>query len=183
MTLLQEINRKIKSLARAEKVTKARLGELSTELLIYVLGDDLTGLEASHDIDAVNRTLAVLTPMNKRTAVLYFTHFLPFSFDEETCKFGGMNKKAYKKVNAMTQEFLGTDGNIWTWAAENIKVEKKEIDYAKKISDDIRKALDEDKGGLSAKDVFNAVLEGGLTAADLVACIEMMAEQQLKEVA
>ena len=62
MANLATINTKIEALAQAEKVTKAVLSELSRELLDYVLVD------GTHDIAAVNRTLAVLTPMNKQTA-------------------------------------------------------------------------------------------------------------------
>ena len=193
---LKSINTKIKSLGDAEKITKALLGELSRELIFYVLdvttgevdGEEVSviGENATFDIDTINRCIQVLTPMNKKTACLYFSNFMPFSFDEEASRFGGMdkNKKRLAKKVGMLGEFLADeDKNIWTWAQENIKVKQKPVDYTKKISSDIKNALDEDKGNLSAEEVLNAIMEGGLTGADIVACLGLIAEQADEQVA
>ena len=169
MANLNTINARIETLKNAERVTKAELGSLSRELLEYVM------LDKSYDIDAVNRTIAVLTPMNKKTAVLFFNAFLPFQFDEETNTFGKMQKKhVAKKVEAITT-WLEDEGNsIWTWAADNVKVEAKEVDWAKKISKDITKAKE---AGTDNTAILRAVVEGGLTITDIMTILEQAAEK------
>ena len=168
------MNAKIDAIAAAEKVTKGALAALSRDLLKYLVQDD------SNDVAMVNRLMGVLTPMNKKTAALFFGHFLPFE-QEKDGTFGGKlkgDKKIARYLAATTAFLLVEDNTIWTWAAENVKLEKKEIDFAKKISDDIRKALDEEKGGLSQADVLNAVLEGGLNMDAIVVLLANMAQQK-----
>lgn len=174
MANLNTINTRIETLKNAERITKAELSALSRELLDYVL------IDKSFDIDAVNRTIAVLTPMNKKTACLYFVAMLPFAFDEDTCSFGKMNKK---KAGAMTEaviEWLDNEANdIWSWAADNVKVEAKEVDWSKKISKDVEKAIE---AGTSNIDIVAAVMNGGLTLGDIVAIMEQVANAQDKDV-
>ena len=132
---VEAVNSKIVKLGKAEKVTKALLGELSRDLLAYV------AVQESWDVAAINRLLAVLTPINKKTAVLFFSHFLPFSFNKDEGNFGAMAKNKEKKAKdkeeslAKVGVFLADeDNNIWTYAEENIKVEQKPVDYAAKIT-------------------------------------------------
>ena len=167
------INAKIKKLANAEKVTKAMLMELSRDLLSYVIVD------GTMDIDAVNRTVAVLTPMNKQTAVLFFNHFLPFSFDADSCKFGGLNKKQLDAKTALITDFLEDENqNIWTWAADNIKIEQKAVDYLAKITKDVTKALADEEQGTTVTDVMRAVLAAdGITITDVL--LEMQQAQDI----
>lgn len=152
---IASINTKIATLAKAEKVTKATLAELSRDLLDYVL------VQGFHDIAAVNRLLDVLTPMNKETARLFFLHFLPHNWNEDTNSFGGLNKKAKEKKLELTGKFLADETNtIWTWAADNIKVEAKEVDYLGKVTKAISQAID--KGHVSQLELVKAVLAGGV---------------------
>lgn len=131
------INTKIETLAKAEKITKAVLGELSRDLLEYVYIND------SQDITPVNRLLSVLTPMNKRTSVLFFKNFLAWKFDDEAQLFTKKNKKHYDDKLLAVELFLGNeDSTIWSWAEANVKLEQKEIDWAKRLKADFAKALE-----------------------------------------
>ena len=174
-TLKATINTRIETLRASERITKLELSLISREILAYVMGDDGV-VEASHDIDSVNRLIAVLTPMNKKTACLFFSTFLPFAFDEQTCKFGSMQKKKALKQAGLIPEFLADAGNdIWVWAENNIKMEKKNIDYLANIVKDVAKALDEDGQDASIKDVMLAVMEGGVSGTDIMGMLEALA--------
>ena len=58
---------RLEAIMAAEKITRVELGAMSRELLMYV--------PDTNDIDIVNRLLGVLTPMNRRTAILFFFKF------------------------------------------------------------------------------------------------------------
>lgn len=168
MNKLEHINSQIATIAGAEKITKKVLGELSREMLDYVVEDE------SWDSDAINRLLAVLTPMNKRTAILYFQHFTPFLVDEHG-EFGGMPKNKKAKADAklasrkrVTEFLVNEDSNIWTWAADNVKVEAKEVDWGKRVTSAVTSAMDDEKGGLSLADVMRAVMAAGMTADEVM---------------
>lgn len=134
---IKTINTKIETLAKAEKITKAVLGELSRDLLEYVYIND------SQDITPVNRLLSVLTPMNKRTSVLFFKNFLAWKFDDEAQLFTKKNKKHYDDKLLAVELFLGNEDNtIWSWYEANVKLEQKEIDWAKRLKADFTKALE-----------------------------------------
>lgn len=148
MLTLKQINGKITKIRNAEKVTKAVLGELSRELLEYV--------QETGDIQPVNKLVAVLTPMNKRTAILFFTHFLPYNTEE-----GTFTKKKRNGTFDLANEFLATEDTIWDWAADNIKVEQKEIDWAQRLTKDMTKAI-----------------EAGLTFNDIMSILEQVVPQQ-----
>jgi len=82
MTDIKKINDKIDALVKSERITKQMLGELSRDLLNYVLVDE------NHDIQPVNRTLRALTPMNRKVATLFFRAFMPFKYTEAKESFG-----------------------------------------------------------------------------------------------
>jgi gas vesicle protein len=147
------VNAKIEKLKASERITKTMLSELSRDLLTYVI------ISGTMDIDSVNRTISVLTPMNKQTAVLFFTHFLPFSFDEGTSSFGGLQKKKLKAKTEAIESFLEDETkDIWSWAAENVKIEKKKVDYLAKITKDVTKALSDDDEEYTINDILQAVI-------------------------
>ena len=167
MKLLTRINKRIDSLKASERVTKAELSALSRELLEYIIVGTGEG-DATFDIQPVNRLLSVLTPMNQRTAVLYFREFLPFKFDDQQLSFGELQKGKKDKFIIKARTFLADENNdIWSWAERNIKVEKKPVDWSKKITGDIQKALNAEDDALTPKEVMVAVLAGGITADDL----------------
>lgn len=163
---------KIEKIAAAEKVTKAVLSELSRELLEYVPN--------TYDIGMVNRLLGVLTPINKKTAILFFDHFLPWQMDDKKSTFLGKDKSAvrYDKKIKLIEDFLGgKDNDIWTWAADNVKVDKKPVDFAKKIAGDVRKALEDEDNPLDSMAVMRAVISGGLSIDDMMEAIVGIDEQ------
>lgn len=165
MTTIKEINNKIDVLAKSERITKAVLSELSRDLLAYVLIGE-GEVEATFDIQPVNRVLQVLTPINKRVAVLYFSQFMPFKMIEDKAVFGKMGKQSKVDECIVNAELaLIDDGfDIWSWAANNVKVEPKEVDWNQKLTSDMTKAIE---AGLTGDDILNimhAVLEA--TAAE-----------------
>jgi len=171
---VKKLNEQIEKVANAERVTKKQLGEFSRDALAYILTKGTTNADkeevGSFDIQPINRMLSALTPINRKTAVLYFDHFLPFSYDDEQNKFvAGVNKKTKTKKVEEAVEFLAVDENtIWSWAEKHVKIEKKPIDFSKQISTWVGKALNDEDHPLTASDVFKAVLQGGLTVEEII---------------
>lgn len=131
---------RLEAIMAAEKITRVELGAMSRELLIYV--------PESHDIDIVNRLLSVLTPVNRRTAILFFKHFLPWDAENDAdgvfSKFGKMHKgeKRVARKHTLITEFLSDENNnIWVWSDENIEIEQKVVNMATELSDVIKKSL------------------------------------------
>lgn len=164
MTTINVINENIEKLAAAERITKATLRTLSRDLLEYVLLDKGDG-EGSYDIQPVNRVLQVLTPMNRKTAILFFAAHLPFKYDEDGVRFGKKGKD--KQVEGLTErvaELLeDQDFDIWAWAEANVKLEVKDVDWAKKLTTDMTKALE---AGLTGADIL-AIMETVLLSAEV----------------
>lgn len=146
----------LEKLDGAEKITKAVLLDLSRQVL--------AAHHETQDIGYINRLLAVLTPMNRATANLYFSEFSGFNFSAKDGLFGRKDKKNYEAAHARAVEFLEDPlNNIWTWAARNVQVEAKEFDeerLKKSMEATLKKA---DKNGLSQKQVLSALLAAGLT--------------------
>lgn len=163
---LKTINTKIKAITKSENISKTLLAELSRDLLTYVVA------EQSHDVDAINRTLAVLSPMNKQTAILFFKTFVPHAFDEETDTFGKLNGKKKEEMLALVNSNLeNPDFNIWLWAVDNLKpIEKKPTDFIGNIKKAISAGLT--KGELSQHDIIKAALEAGLDLSALVTIMQ-----------
>ena len=165
---------RIENIAKAEKVTKADLAELSRELIAYIV------LEDSNDISMVNRLLGVLSPANKRVATHYFQHFLFFKLNEDIMLFEGKMKGAKRLARyvELVTEFLDNqDNNIWTWQAEHLKIDKKIPDYKKKIKGDVQKALADEENGLTQQEIMQAVFEGGVTVDVILAILDNMTQE------
>ena len=157
MSKLQVINNKIVQLANAERITKTVLGELSRDLLEYVMVD------GTHDIAAVNRTIQALTPVNRKVAIEFFNAFTSHKFNEGTQAFGGKDRKRHDQFMAACAEFLADESNtIWTWADANIQVQAKPKDYFNKLAKLVEKALSDEAEGILAVDVINAVMAAGV---------------------
>lgn len=172
--LKPKLEKALASLKRSEKITKEKLSEMSRDLLYYV--------PESQDIGMVNRVLAVLTPMNKKTATLYFNHFLEWKLEEDG-KFSSKLKgdKTIAKFVELRKDFLYAEQNdIWTWAEEHVKVEPKPVDYAKNITRNVHKALEDEVNPLTAFDIMKAVMAGGVTPEDLLkASLEVKKQEAL----
>lgn len=160
-------NASIVALVTSERVTKKELMELSR-----------TTLEATHatgDIQYINRTLETLTPVNRKVAVAFFTHFVGFSYDDASGRFTTKSKKRYEKAKELALKGLEDPHfNIWTWADRNIEVKPKDFDLknlTKQVESYIKKAAE---NNLTKMDVMRAVFEGGLTTAELLGMLEQM---------
>jgi hypothetical protein len=167
--LLARINERIEAVAHAEKITKVELGHLSREMVEYIT------INESPDVATLNRLLGVLSPMNYKTATLYFAEFVPHKWDEEGNVFGARIKgdKKIKEFQDKARLFLNNeDNNIWTWAAANLKVEKKPKDYLNKITKLVEKALEDEDEGADMEDVILAVFAGGV---DVKAMLDVIA--------
>jgi hypothetical protein len=153
------------SLAGAEKITKAVLLDLSRSVL-----------EAHHiteDVGYINRLIAVLTPVNKKVAVLYFKAFSGFKWSDEKQEFVSKNKKEYDACHKAAIDFLNDPlNNIWTWAAREIEIEAKEFDEArmKKQVEALLKKVNDNK--LSQVVMLKAMLENGLSLDSIIALMK-----------
>lgn len=159
-------NESLEAIRNSEQITKRELRALSR-----------TVLEATHatgDILFVNNLVAVLTPVNKKVANLYFKEFTGFTFDEATMRFTKKSKKRYEQAALSSVEFLADPlNNIWSWAERNVEVEKKDFDLeqvTKAFQTFVKKAM---KENLTQKDVLKAVLKAGVEADTI---IELMGE-------
>ena len=97
---------RLEAIMAAEKITRVELGAMSRELLIYV--------PETHDIDIVNRLINALTPVNRRAAILFFKHFLPWDVENDAdgvfAKFGKMHKGEKKVAKKHMARLLGLGG-------------------------------------------------------------------------
>lgn len=181
---IETIGVKIATLADSERITKGLLSELSREVLTVVLldsgkevkeGEAVTGTEDSRTI---NELINVLTPVNKKAAILFFQHFVPFvqatNEQGEFSSFGKKDKKAWEKKLELVNEFLDDPhNNLWTWADRNIEMAKKPYDVAK-VTKEIEKALKKANKG----DVIRAIMAGGLTIEDMLEVLKPEEEEQ-----
>lgn len=155
----------------AEKITKAVLLTLSR-----------TVLEAHHetqDVGYINRLIQVLTPVNKKVAILFFEAFGGFKFDPAKQQFTSKNKKTYDACLAASVEFLEDPlNNIWSWAEREIAIEPKDFDLArmKKQVESLLKKVDDNK--IPQMAVLEAMMEAGLSMNTLIA---LMAKIEGKE--
>jgi hypothetical protein len=117
---------RLDAIANAEKITRKEMAALSRELLVYVPN--------TNDIDVVNRLLGVFTVMNRKSAIMFFSHFLPW--EKETDKdgsfvrFGKMFKgeKSYNKKVKLIEAFLADEeNNFWNWVDDNIEVKPRDL--------------------------------------------------------
>lgn len=162
-----EFKKSIGAIAKAEKVTKETLKELSRAVLVAI--------HATGDISYYNRITAVLTPVNRKVAVLYGMEFTGFMYDNATGLFTKKSKKQYDATADKCTEFLDDPhNNIWSWAARNIDIEAKPLDLKKVtsyISAVMKKAADE---GIAQSEVLKAVFAGGVEVDSLIAVMEKM---------
>lgn len=167
---------RLEAIMAAEKITRAELGALSRELLIYV--------PETNDIDIVNRLVNVLTKANSKVAILYFKHFLPWEAEEtpegEHSRFGKMmqgDKKVKRRLEAI-DAWLKDEGNtIWNWMDANVEIGKKK-DFAQMIKKAIEKAL---KGDEKTDSAPLSKLEVVMTVLETMTIDEMLAGLEVKQ--
>lgn len=154
-------------LKASEAVTKKELNFIAVETLRQA--------ENGHiDAQAMNHTVEVLTRANQKILPMFWEAMLPCSWDSETESFGKNidGKKAKLKRVEARKAFLASGGTFWQWLDTNVKVEKKDVDWSKRITTAIKSGIDEKKGGLDKAQIIKAVLEGGLTPADFMSILQ-----------
>ena len=168
----------IARLQDAEKVTKAILSDLSRQLLSVVHDD------TNPDVGPINRVLDVLTPVNRKTAVLFFMHFSGHVYSEKDKHFGKRDKALYAKKAEAAMAFLeDPHNNIWSWADRNVEVEVKPFTLLK-VTKFVESALKKaEAAGFKQSDVVSAMLAGGLAVEALMAVIEAQAAAPAEPVA
>lgn len=174
---LENVNAAIVAIGGHETSFKAAMGEASRDFLTYVAE---TG-----DIDAVNRLMAVLTPINRDKARSYFIHFLPYNWDAKAARFSGKskNKDVVSKKDKLVAAFLADEAeSLWTWYADQQgPAIAKAKEYEKKIEALVKKAIEDKNEGISAVAVIRAVIRGGASLAEIMEAIAP-AEQAKVEV-
>lgn len=164
---------KMKELQKAEKITKKVLAELSREVLVQIHFDG--------DIQPINRLIDVLTPMNRKIAILFFQHFAGHHYMEKDGRFGKKDKNTYAKKLELATEFMADEANnIWTWAAEHVQIEAKPFEL-KKVTQFIERSLKKaEESGISQADVFRSIIAGGLEMETIMEVLNVMAEEDKK---
>lgn len=141
-------------IAAAEKITRAKMPEAVNLHMQLVL---TTG-----DVRPINALIEVLSPMNKRAAILFYQHFLPFvsekDKDKNHVKFGKMldREKDKNKRIAMCEEWLREDSNFWTWTDDNIQT--KVPNYLQNFTRSLATALKGNKEGEGKVDPVDLVM-------------------------
>ena len=106
-------------------------------------------------------------------------------------KFNKKSKGKFdKQVKAITEWLSDDANNIWTWQADNIKVEKA-VDFAGTVTKAVAKALegDDNNEGISLREILDAVMDAdGVTPAELFKALDVLKEEddqpaELQEVA
>jgi hypothetical protein len=146
----------INKLAESEKVTKSELKTVSRSIL-----------QATHETGQVmymNKLVSILTPVNKKVAVLFLKAFTGYIYDEVLGAFTKKSKKKYDEAFADYVEFMNDPhNNIWTWANKHVEVAHKPFSLDK-VTSFMTNALKQAKGvGLTDVDIIKAVMKAGIT--------------------
>lgn len=153
------------TLAKSEKVTKETLRELSRNVL--------AAHHQTQDVSYMNKLIAVLTPVNRKVASLFFAEFSGFRQTDGV--FTKKDKANYDKAHETAIMFLEDPlNNIWTWAEREVAVDKKEFDIGqvtKAIERFNKKATD---NGMTQADVLRAILKAGFEMDTLLAVMGEM---------
>lgn len=178
----KEFNRRIGQLGKAEASVRSELNVLSRGVLEAV--------HATEQIGYVNQLLAVLTPVNRKAAVVFFKHFAGFHYDEVSRMFTKKSKKRYEQAHKNAMEFLqDPNNNMFSWAERHIEVEQKPFDQASFLKAQhkafIRAVQQARDNGIDQKELFAAMFkpeEGkpGLDVNALVAVLEAMDVVEVK---
>lgn len=179
----KEFNTRLGKLGKAEASVRSELNVLSRGVLEAV--------HATEQIGYVNQLLAVLTPVNRKAAVVFFKHFAGFHYDETSRLFTKKSKKRYEQAHKDAMAFLeDPNNNMFSWAERHIEVEQKPFDgqsFLKAQHKAFVRAIQQAKdNGIDQKELFAAMFkpeEGkpGLDVNALVAVLEAMGEVDVKQ--
>ncbi len=157
----------IEKLANSENVTRKELKELSRTIL--------EAWHATGNVIYVNRLLKVLTPINKKTTIVFFKHFGGFSFDDVMGEFTHKSKKRYNQAADLSLKFLqDPNNNIWSWAERHIEVEQKAFNI-ENVEKFMTRAIKQAAGvGLSQVDLLKAVFKAGIDPQCIVEVMDQL---------
>lgn len=164
-----EFSKQLKRLAGAEKITKDLLRDMSRDVL--------RAHHATEDIIFINELIPVLTPVNRKVAILFFKEFSGFMWDNETLRFVKKSKKNYDNAHAASMAFLDDPhNNIWTWAERNVEVEKKpQPSILEKVETFIHDVLPKaEKAGYTQADILGAIFKAGVKPEAVIAAFDAM---------
>ena len=164
----------IDKLGKAEGLVRQQVNVLSRSVL--------EAIHATEQIGYVNQMLAVLTPVNRKAAVVFFKHFTGFHYDETSKLFTKKSKKRYDKAHADAMAFLEDPlNNMFSWCERNIEVEQKPFDATTFLKSQhkafvraIQLARD---NGVSQKELFEQMFkpETGKPGIDVEALVSVLA--------
>lgn len=179
----KEFNARIDKLGKAEASVRAELNVLSRGVLEAV--------HATEQIGYVNQLLAVLTPVNRKAAVVFFKHFAGFHYDDTSRLFTKKSKKRYEQAHKDAIAFLeDPNNNMFSWAERHIEVEQKPFNHVAFLKAQhkafVRAVQQARDNGIDQKELFTAMFkpeEGkpGLDVNALVAVLEAMDVVEVKE--
>lgn len=160
-TFERSFNIAMDKIASSEAVTKRELRDVSRTVL--------EAWHATGNVVYANRLLKILSPMNKKTAIVFFKHFSGFHFDEVTGEFDHKSKKRYETAHADCVKFLADPlNNIWSWAERHIELQQKPFDISS-VEKYMTKAVKQAAGvGLTQVDLLKAVFKAGIDPACIV---------------
>lgn len=168
-------NGSLQRIAQSEKTTKEELRTLSRSIL--------EAHHATENIGYINRLIAVLSPVNKKAAIVFFTHFSGFSFDAETRMFTKKSKKRYDNAKALAQAFLDDPlCNIWTWAERHIEVEQKPFAVESFEKYMIRAVKNAAAAGIDQVELLKAVFKAGIKPDCIIEVMDQLGYELKEEV-
>jgi translation elongation factor EF-1beta len=159
----------LETLSQSEKITKATLQTLSRDLLALLH----TKNPKQGDIGYINRTINVLTPVNRKVFMAFCREFTGFIADKSGQSFLKKSQKHYDDAALKALEWLDDPmNNIWSWADRNIEIVPKEftLDIVKKSTEQMLKKAD--KAGIDQADILGAMFEAGFTLKALLVMLE-----------
>ena len=163
----------LENLRGAEKITKATLQTLSRDLLELLH----TKNPKQGDIGYINRTIAVLTPVNRKVFIEFNKEFTGFILAKAGHMFEKKSKKHYDDVAIKALTWLEDPmNNIWSWADRNIDVVAKEftLDAVKKSMETLFKKAE--KHEINRVDVIATILGAGISIEELVQAMDKIGE-------
>lgn len=169
IAFIASFDKVLETLTQSEKVTKATLQVLSRDLLALLH----TKNPKQGDIGYINRTIAVLTPVNRKVFIAFGRAFTGFITNADNTTFLKKSKKHYDDAAIKALEWLDDPmNNIWSWADREIDIVPKEftLDAVKKQTENMLKKAE--KNNISQADILGAMFEAGFTLDSLLIMLE-----------
>ena len=166
----QSYKANIEKLAASEKITK--------ELLRSMSRDVLEAHHATGDVAYINGLISVLSPMNKKTAVLFYKEFSGHLCNGEGV-FGKKDKKRHAEAHKASFDALEDPHfNVFSWADRHVEIEKKPFTLGKlqqQMGSLVKKA---EENRIPHADIIRTLFANGVGVNEFLKVMEHMAEEQ-----